>query len=203
MRSQSKVCVLGMCALLIIMSALTVLPIRSHSAPTSEQNPGSSSQASFVTERTQWLHLNRANRGNVPSTTALVSAPTTTIPSSPSVVTTTTFTAASPPTSAPTVPSTGIWSRTEASWYGPGFYGNGTACGQTYDQKIIGVAHLARRGQHLPCGKLIAIRVNGQERTVPIIDRGPYNAGRLWDLSRGLCEALNHCFTGSVEWRAV
>jgi rare lipoprotein A (peptidoglycan hydrolase) len=27
-----------------------------------------------------------------------------------------------------------------ASWYGPGFYGNRTACGQTYTPEILGVA---------------------------------------------------------------
>lgn len=32
------------------------------------------------------------------------------------------------------------------SWYGPGFYGNRTASGQTYTAEILGVAHLT-----LPC----------------------------------------------------
>ncbi|MGH2950388.1 MAG: septal ring lytic transglycosylase RlpA family protein, partial [Solirubrobacteraceae bacterium] len=37
-----------------------------------------------------------------------------------------------------------------ASWYGPGFYGNRTACGQLYTPEIVGVAH-----RTLPCGTLI------------------------------------------------
>jgi hypothetical protein len=84
------------------------------------------------------------------------------------------------------------------SWYGPGFYGSGTACGQTYTKTILGVAH-----RTLPCGTLVTFRnpANGRQITVPVIDRGPYVSGRIWDMSRGLCEYLGHCYTGSIEWR--
>lgn len=84
------------------------------------------------------------------------------------------------------------------SWYGPGFYGHGTACGQKYDRTILGVAH-----RTLPCGTLVTFRnpANGQQVTVPVIDRGPYVSGRQWDMSRALCEYLGHCYTGSIEWR--
>ena len=84
------------------------------------------------------------------------------------------------------------------SWYGPGFFGSGTACGQTYTKTLLGVAH-----RTLPCGTLVTFRnpANGREVTAPVIDRGPYVAGRQWDLSRGLCDALDHCYTGAIEWR--
>ena len=65
-----------------------------------------------------------------------------------------------------------------ASWYGPGFYGNRTACGQTYTPEIIGVAH-----RTLPCGTLVVLEYRGRTLTVPVIDRGPYVAGRALDLS--------------------
>jgi rare lipoprotein A (peptidoglycan hydrolase) len=65
-----------------------------------------------------------------------------------------------------------------ASWYGPGFYGNRTACGQVYTPEIIGVAH-----RTLPCGTLVTIEFRGRAMTVPVIDRGPYIAGRTLDLS--------------------
>jgi hypothetical protein len=86
----------------------------------------------------------------------------------------------------------------EISWYGPGFYGNRTACGQTYTREILGVAH-----RSLPCGTLVSFRnpSNGRTVTVPVIDRGPYVAGRTWDLSRAACEALDHCWTGPIQWR--
>ena len=84
----------------------------------------------------------------------------------------------------------------DISWYGPGFFGSGTACGQTYTREIMGVAH-----RTLPCGTLVTFRHNGRQVTVPVIDRGPYVAGRTWDMSRALCAYLDHCYTGSIEWR--
>jgi hypothetical protein len=86
----------------------------------------------------------------------------------------------------------------DISWYGPGFYGSGTACGQLYTRVILGVAH-----RSLPCGTLVTFRnpQNGRQITVPVIDRGPYVSGRTWDMSRALCEYLDHCYTGSIEWR--
>ena len=65
-----------------------------------------------------------------------------------------------------------------ASWYGPGFYGNRTACGQTYTPEIVGVAHRTLR-----CGTLVVLEYRGRTLTVPVIDRGPYIAGRTLDLS--------------------
>lgn len=84
------------------------------------------------------------------------------------------------------------------SWYGPGFYGKRTACGLAYTRGIIGVAH-----RTLPCGTLVTFRnpANGRQVTVPVIDRGPYVPGRQWDMSAGLCLYLDHCYTGSIEWR--
>jgi len=84
----------------------------------------------------------------------------------------------------------------EISWYGPGFYGNHTACGQAYTKRIFGVAH-----RTLPCGTLVTFRWKGEQKTVPVIDRGPYVEGRIWDLSGGLCIYLQHCFTGPIYWR--
>lgn len=84
------------------------------------------------------------------------------------------------------------------SWYGRAFYGSGTACGQKYGPTLMGVAH-----RTLPCGTLVTFRnpKNGRQVTVPVIDRGPYVTGRTWDMSRALCSYLDHCYTGSIEWR--
>jgi hypothetical protein len=82
------------------------------------------------------------------------------------------------------------------SWYGPGFYGNGTACGPKLTKELVGVAH-----RTLPCGTKVTFRYKGRTLTVPVVDRGPYVAGRTWDLTRGACALLHHCFTGSIEWR--
>jgi rare lipoprotein A (peptidoglycan hydrolase) len=72
-----------------------------------------------------------------------------------------------------------------ASWYGPGFYGNRTACGQTYTAEIVGVAH-----RTLPCGTLVVLEYRGLAMTVPVIDRGPYIAGRTLDLSHATHVAM-------------
>jgi rare lipoprotein A len=84
------------------------------------------------------------------------------------------------------------------SWYGPGFYGRRTACGYTLTRSLRGVANMT-----LPCGTLVTFRnaANGRQVTAPVIDRGPYVTGRTWDMSAGLCAALGHCYTGSIEWR--
>ena len=80
----------------------------------------------------------------------------------------------------------------EISWYGPGFYGNRTACGVVVLQReTIGVAH-----RTLPCGTRVTFRYNGKTVVTRVIDRGPYVAGRIFDLTRGACAAINHCFTG-------
>lgn len=83
-----------------------------------------------------------------------------------------------------------------ASWYGPGFYGNRTACGQRYSEDILGVAH-----KSLPCGTPVTLRFNDQVLTVPVIDRGPFTPGRMWDLSAATCRALGHCHTGPIEYQ--
>lgn len=88
------------------------------------------------------------------------------------------------------------WDR-HMSWYGPGFYGKGTACGYTLTEGLLGVAH-----RTLPCGTLVTFRNprNGLQITVPVVDRGPYVAGRTWDLTGGACSAIAHCWTGPVQW---
>lgn len=86
----------------------------------------------------------------------------------------------------------------EVSWYGPGFYGNRTACGLALTKDLKGVAH-----RTLPCGTKVTFRYNGVEITVPVVDRGPYVNGRQWDLTGGLCVYLSHCFTGPIEFEII
>ncbi len=84
----------------------------------------------------------------------------------------------------------------EISWYGPGMIGNGTACGQTLTRSLVGVAH-----RSLPCGTKITFRYGGRTVTMPVVDRGPYVSGRIFDLTYGACKRLDHCFTGPITWR--
>lgn len=102
------------------------------------------------------------------------------------------------PVAKPSVVVKSVWRTAGYSWYGPGFYGSGTACGQRYSRSIMGVAN-----RTLPCGTRVTLRNprNGRTVTVRVIDRGPYVGGRLWDLSRGTCEYLRNCYTGTISWR--
>jgi rare lipoprotein A len=86
-----------------------------------------------------------------------------------------------------------------ASWYGPGFYGNKTACGQTYTPEVLGVAHLT-----LPCGTRLTLTYGSRSITVTVIDRGPYVAGRAIDLSNATRLALgctDLCTVRMQIWR--
>ena len=74
--------------------------------------------------------------------------------------------------------TTTVYRPSRASWYGPGMYGTRTACGTVLTKSTIGVAN-----KSLPCGMRVAIYYHGQTLTVPVIDHGPYVAGRDWDLT--------------------
>jgi peptidoglycan lytic transglycosylase len=80
----------------------------------------------------------------------------------------------------------------DATWYGPGFYGNRTACGQTLRPRTIGVAHRA-----LPCGTAVKFVYHRRTVVTRVIDRGPYANGIAWDLTNGARRALR--FEGSAK----
>jgi hypothetical protein len=72
-----------------------------------------------------------------------------------------------------------------ASYYGPGLYGGGLACGGTLEPGTLGVA-----SKTLPCGAKVKFLYRGQAITVPVVDRGPYVAGRDFDLTAATRERL-------------
>ncbi len=80
-----------------------------------------------------------------------------------------------------------------ASYYGPGLYGNGVACGGTLEPGTLGVAN-----KTLPCGTEVKLRYHGRSITVPVIDRGPYVAGREYDLTEATKDALGFPGVGYV-----
>jgi rare lipoprotein A len=82
-----------------------------------------------------------------------------------------------------------------ASWYGPGLYGNKTACGATLRATTIGVAH-----RSLPCGTMVKFVYQGHAVIAPVIDRGPYVKGRAWDLTAATSEALGLEGVGMVRY---
>ncbi len=85
-----------------------------------------------------------------------------------------------------------VYSPDPATWYGPGFYGNGTACGKTLTRRTLGVAH-----RTLPCGTMVSIVFQGRTITVPVIDRGPYTSAE-WDLTQETAERIGFSGTNTV-----
>jgi rare lipoprotein A (peptidoglycan hydrolase) len=89
-------------------------------------------------------------------------------------------------------------SGTVATWFGPGFYGKQTACGQTLTPGVIGVAN-----RTLPCGTLVQITYKGHSLTVPVLDRGPYAHHASWDLTAGAAGALGITETVRIGTQVV
>jgi rare lipoprotein A len=77
-----------------------------------------------------------------------------------------------------------------ASWYGGG---GGLACGGQLTSSTLGVAN-----KTLPCGTLVTLRYAGHTVRVPVVDRGPYVAGREFDLTEATKRALGFGDTGQV-----
>ncbi len=101
---------------------------------------------------------------------------------------------ASPGTPAAPVHPSGI-----ATWFGPGFYGKKTACGQTLTTTMVGVAN-----RTLPCGTLVNVTYHGRRLTVPVIDRGPYShIGADWDLTAQAAHTLGVEDTVRIGTRVV
>jgi hypothetical protein len=74
-------------------------------------------------------------------------------------------------------------------------YGLGLACGGVLGREQLGVAH-----KTAPCGTLITFTYAGRSLTVPVIDRGPYIAGREWDLTGATAAALGFPGLGQIQW---
>lgn len=85
-----------------------------------------------------------------------------------------------------------------ASWYGPGLYGNTTACGQKLRMGTVGVAH-----KKLPCGTKVTFAYEGRWVRAKVIDRGPYIAGRKWDLTYQTALQLGTIDAGTATVKAI
>jgi rare lipoprotein A (peptidoglycan hydrolase) len=103
-----------------------------------------------------------------------------------------------PPTTAsvasalPTVAVT-VYRVAIATQYGPGFYGQRTACGQKLRPSTIGVAN-----RTLKCGTRVAIYYHGRTMIVPVIDRGPYANNADWDLTEATGKAMGINGTANI-----
>lgn len=80
-----------------------------------------------------------------------------------------------------------VYRAAGASWYNDG--GN-TACGFH--------AHYGVANRTLPCGTNVTFRYNGRSVTATVDDRGPFVAGRDWDLNQNTAAALGFGGVGTV-----
>ena len=86
---------------------------------------------------------------------------------------------------APLTTTTTVYRPVGATWFGPGFYGKHTACGQVMTHALLGVAHRTLR-----CGTPVAVFLNGRTVTVPVVDRGPFGNGARYDLTSAAAESI-------------
>ena len=81
----------------------------------------------------------------------------------------------------------------QASWYGPGFYGNRTASGEVLRPGTLTAAH-----RTLPFGTQVRVTNmgNGRSAIVRINDRGPFSGHRVIDLAHGAASNLGLISSG-------
>ncbi|MGZ4291551.1 MAG: septal ring lytic transglycosylase RlpA family protein [Gaiellaceae bacterium] len=78
---------------------------------------------------------------------------------------------------------------------GPAAFGRKTACGGVITQDTEGVAHPT-----LPCGARIFVTFHHQTVLVQVVDRGPYAAGRQFDLTDALARRLGLSGVQEIRW---
>jgi rare lipoprotein A (peptidoglycan hydrolase) len=84
--------------------------------------------------------------------------------------------------------------KRKATWYGPGFWGQRTACGQKLRRGTVGVAH-----RTLPCGTRVTFSYHGRFVIAKVIDRGPFANGADWDLTQAAARRLEFASTDRLR----
>ena len=100
-----------------------------------------------------------------------------------------------PPASPPPPAPAPVVTTVLASYFGPGLFGNRTACGLTLTTTLQGVAH-----RTLPCGTAVHLRYGASEVTVPVVDRGPQILSREFDLTYATKLSLGCPDMCTLEW---
>jgi rare lipoprotein A len=83
-----------------------------------------------------------------------------------------------------------------ASWYGKKFHGQKTSIGERYDMFAMTAAHPTLA---LPSYARVTNLDNGKSVVVRVIDRGPFHAGRIIDLSYAAAHRLDYIDKGSAR----
>jgi rare lipoprotein A len=84
-------------------------------------------------------------------------------------------------------PPVGTTAEGTASWYGPGYDGKKTSCGERFDQDAMTAAHGS-----WACGTRVRVTLlsTGRSAVVRINDLFPNHKGRLIDVSKGVAKAI-------------
>jgi rare lipoprotein A len=85
-----------------------------------------------------------------------------------------------------------------ACWYGPEYHGKPTASGEIFDQEASSAAH-----RSLPFGSIVLVKnlQNGKSVKVRVNDRGPWQRGRIIDLSKAAAREIGMLAAGVVPVR--
>jgi rare lipoprotein A len=83
-----------------------------------------------------------------------------------------------------------------ASWYGPKFHNKYTANGEVFDRYDVTAAH---RTLPMPCMVKVTNLENGRTLMVRVNDRGPFEKGRIIDLSERAAELLGFKDHGTAK----
>jgi rare lipoprotein A (peptidoglycan hydrolase) len=89
----------------------------------------------------------------------------------------------------------GSWYRALAAPY-PEEKPTTGACGVVIDRYAMGVANPV-----LPCGVKLFIQYRGKQVLTQVIDRGPAEPGREFDLTRAVAKVLGLTGTKTIAWR--
>ena len=88
------------------------------------------------------------------------------------------------------------WQEAVASSYGPGRYGQQTACGVELAPETRGLAHPV-----LPCGVDILVSFQGKNARAEVLDRGPHGGGAEFEVTEALAQDLGLIGTQQIRWR--
>ena len=86
------------------------------------------------------------------------------------------------------------WEVRTATYFGPGLWGNRTACGKVLRKGTRGIAH-----RSLPCGKPVPIYHSGRIGIFRVIDRGPFKHGVALDLTERSARRVGMRTTSNVR----
>ena len=95
---------------------------------------------------------------------------------------------------APPPPSAVEWNSASVAIFEPA--PEPTSCGITVTPQTLGIAHPV-----LPCGAKLVLEYQGQQSQANVVESGPVEAGRAFELTPALAQQIGVSGTATVHWR--